>query len=219
MLFRSWSTPIVIRPQVGGERLITMGVDQGTWSFVEVTEWFFDQASNDLNESASAKVLFQCKFFEDNWGLLNELMREWQVLACVIDADPQILEARRFCKKFPNYAWLTRFRRGVSAKEMSFQDGGDDVPLVTVDRTFWFSAALGRFREPRRILLPRDVTREYREHIKEPIRTYVKQPDGNMRAEYVSTAADHFALARVYSEIALPLAASVSFGQDVANFL
>ena len=60
----------------------------------------------------------------------------------------------------------------------------------------------------------------YREHIKAPVRTYKKNPDdGNPHAVYVSTGADHFALARVYSEIALPFAASISSGEDVQKFL
>ena len=33
-------------------------------------------------------------------------MREWQVLACVIDADPNINDARRFARKFHGYVWL-----------------------------------------------------------------------------------------------------------------
>jgi hypothetical protein len=35
----------------------------------------------------------------------------------------------------------------------------------------------------------------------------------------VSTATDHFALARVYNEIALPFAASISTGEDISKFL
>ena len=39
-------------------------------------------------------------------------MREWQVLAAVVDADPSANEARRFARKFHGYVWLTRYRRG-----------------------------------------------------------------------------------------------------------
>ena len=208
------------RPAVGGQRLITMGVDQGKWNYVEVSEWFFDKYSNDLNAAALCRVLCDFKFHEEDWRLLDGLMSEWQILACVIDADPQIMECRRFARRFPGYVWLCRFRRGVTAKEISEMDDGDGAPLIHVDRTAWFSAALGRFREPRRIELPRDISHEYREHIKAPVRTYKKNPDdGNPQATYISTAADHFALSRVYSEIALPFAASISTGEDIKSFL
>jgi phage terminase large subunit GpA-like protein len=207
------------RPAIGGERLITMGVDQGKWNYVEVTEWFFDKYSNDLNVAAKAKVLYEFKFHEEDWNLLDELMREWQVLACVIDADPQIMEARRFARRFPGYVWLCRFRRGVTAKEISEMDDGEGAPIIHVDRTNWFSAGLGRFREPRRIELPRDVSHDYREHIKAPVRTYKRDENDNPQATYVSTGPDHFALSRVYSEIALPFAASISTGEDIQKFL
>jgi len=212
---------------ISGERIITMGVDQGKIGYVEITEWFFDQYSNDLNVAATAKVLYETKFGE-NWSLLDELMREFQVLACVVDADPQILEARRFSRRFPGYVWLSRFRRGVTGKEISVSDDDSFAPIATVDRSNWFSAALGRFREPRRIILPRDVSMEYRQHIQAPIRTYVregtveekkKRQTDNLVAKYISTGPDHFALARVYSEIALPFAASLTSGEDIEKFL
>jgi hypothetical protein len=212
----------------GGERIITMGVDQGKWNYVEVAEWFFDNYANDLNVAAIPKVLYETKFHEEDWNILDEMMREWQIQACVIDADPQIMEARRFARRFPGYVWLCRFRKGVTAKEISVSDDDDFSPIATVDRSNWFSAALGRFRHPRRILLPRDVSMEYRTHIQAPIRTYVregtveekrKRQTDNLVAKYISTGPDHFALARVYNEIALPFAASLTSGEDIENFL
>jgi hypothetical protein len=116
----------------------------------------------------------------------------------------------------------------VTAKEISVSDDDNFSPIATVDRSNWFSAALGRFRQPRRILLPRDVSMEYREHIQAPIRTYVregsaedikKRQSDNLVAKYISTGPDHYALARVYSEIALPFAASLTSGEDIAKFL
>jgi hypothetical protein len=204
---------------VAGDRLITMGVDQGKWNYAEIAEWHFDGFSSDLNVAAKCKVLYEMKFHEEDWHLLDELMRDWQIQACVIDADPQIMEARRFARRFPGYVWLCRFRRGVSAKEVALQDDGSQAPIIHVDRTNWFSAALGRFRKPRRIALPHDVSHMYQQHIRVPIRTYVKDENGNPVAKYISTAADHFALSRVYNEIALPFAASIQTGSDVAKFL
>jgi hypothetical protein len=69
---------------------------------------------------------------------------------------------------------------------------------------------------------------EYQEHMQAPVRTYVKEgaadektksQSDNMIAKYISTGPDHFALARVYSEIALPFAASLTSGEDIAKFL
>ena len=221
-------TKVDDRPEVECGRLIVMGVDQGKWNYAEVTEYFFDRMSTDLNVAATAKVLFQTKFHEEDWLHLDILMREWQIQHCVVDADPQIMEARRFARRFSGHVTLCRFRRGPMAKEISIVDEDDPARIATVDRSNWFSAALGRFREPRRILLPLDVDLEYRDHLKAPVRTYVragvtedprKRQGDDLIAKYISTSDDHYALARVYSEIALPLAASRSTGQDVSKFL
>ncbi len=217
----------------GGNRIITLGIDQGKWNYAEVTEWFFDKYSVDLNVAAKAKVLFHVKFHEEDFNqYVDELMREWQIQACVIDPDPHPMEARRFARRFPSYVWLCRFRRGPTGKEISVSDDGDYAPIATVERATWFSAALGRFREPRRISLPRDVSMEYRDHIKAPVRTYVKlggekstkdeqkkNQSRDLVAAYISTGPDHYALARVYSEIALPFAASMDSGEDISKFL
>ena len=145
-------------------------------------------------------------------------MPEWQVLCCVIDADPEINEARRFARRFPGYVYLCRYRRGQTNKEIAIAEEHDGAPIATVDRTNWMSAALGRFKSGR-IILPRDVSLEYRDHLKAPVRTYEKDEVGNPRATYVETGPDHYAHSLVYAEIALPLAASITTGQDVEKFL
>jgi hypothetical protein len=155
------------RPATGGRRCITMGVDQGKWNYVSVCEWFTDVWSSDINVAAVSKLLWFGKFLEDDWAFLNDLMREWQVLACVIDADPQINEARRFARRFHGYVWLCRYRRGQTAKEVAVSEEETGAPIATCDRTNWITATLGRFKtKPPRIMLPRDITLEYREHLK-----------------------------------------------------
>src|SRR5690606_20751946 len=106
------------RPKFGGQRLITMGIDQGKWSYYTVCEWLVDGYSADINVAAHCKLLALGKFLEDDWHVLDEIMREWQVLAAVTDADPAINEARRFDKKDPGYAYLCRYRRGKVGKEI-----------------------------------------------------------------------------------------------------
>jgi DNA-directed RNA polymerase subunit RPC12/RpoP len=208
------------RPKVGGQRCITMGIDQGKWNYVNVCEWFVDQFSSDINVAAICKVLWFGKFLEDDWQFAADLMRDWQVLACVIDADPQINEARRFARKFHGYVWLCRYRRGQSAKEVAVSEEDTGSPMATVDRTNWLSCTLGRFKtNPSRIMLPRDVTLEYREHMKSLVRTYEKDETGNPVATFVETGPDHYAHALNYAEIALPFAASMTTGQDVKKFL
>lgn len=207
------------RPTVGGERFITMGVDQGKWCYVVVKEWDIPRMAGDLIAASTPKVLWEQKFLDTDWQLLDELMREWQVLGCVIDADPEINEARRFARRYPGYVWLCRYRRGQTAKEISIADD-EGCLMATVDRSNWLSSSLGRFKSnPPRILLPADISNEYREHVKNLVSTYVRDDEGNPRLDFVATGPDHFAHANNYADIALPLAAAHQANENIEAFL
>jgi hypothetical protein len=210
------------RPIRAGERFITMGVDTGDWVYVWVDEWFFPTFGHDINAIAKAKTVWTGKFnqnVEGGWNTLDKLMEEWQVGHCVIDADPHGLEARRFAQRFPGYVTLCRFRRGVAQKDIQLIEDLNRVMMAHVDRTNWLDCALGRFHERDKIALPLNLTLEVREHLKNIIKSYKADENGNLRAEYENIGPDHFALTRCYSEIALPLAASYVRGQDISAFL
>jgi hypothetical protein len=204
------------RPAIGGTRMITMGIDQGKWNHIVVVE--FDTAGSgiDINAGANAKLLWEGKIAANEFTHLDKFMREWQVLACVIDADPQINDARRFARRFPGYAYLCRYRRGVTGKELQESEADGGAPIITVDRTNWLDASMGRFHS-NRILLPADVSLEFKEHVKNLVRTYEKDENGNPRAVYINTGPDHFAHALNYAEIALSLAAGVVTAGDVTD--
>ena len=51
------------------------------------------------------------------------------------------------------------------------------------------------------------------------VRIYKEDPEGNPYGVYIKSAADHYAHARNYSEIALPLAVSVAYSTDMERFL
>ncbi len=161
-----------VRPAMGGARLITMGVDQGNTSYVSVVEWLFNgNPGNDINAAAIGKLLWFGTFPGDTdagWHYLDELMREWQVLACVVDADPFLNDARRFARRFHGYVWLTRYRRGKTEKETAISGEETGAPFATVDRTNWLSCTLGRFKvNPRRVQLPRDISMQYRDALRQ----------------------------------------------------
>jgi len=201
------------RPQIGSSSTIVMGVDQGKMNHVVIVE-FTLAGVGDLNAVAFAKVLAELKLPGDDFTTLDPLMREWQIKAAVIDADPQINDARRFARRFPGYAYLCRYRRGVSGKEMQVAEEDSGAPIVTVDRTNWLDASLGRFHSDR-VHLPADTSLEFKDHLKAMVRTYEKDDQGNPKAIYLNTGPDHYAHAFNYAEIALPLAAGIVAGGDV----
>lgn len=206
------------RPELGTDRCIVMGIDQGKMNHIVVVEFLMDGrgAAQDLNASAYAKILWEGKLPGDDFSTLDPLMREWQVRACVIDADPQINDARRFARRFPGYVYLCRYRRGVTGKELQVSEEDSGAPIVTVDRSNWLDASMGRFHSDR-IHIPADTSLEFKDHIKALVRTYEKDEQGNPKAIYMNTGPDHFAHAYNYSEIALPLAAGVVSGGDIGE--
>lgn len=206
------------RPLVGGQRIITMGVDQGKIGYISIVEWFLDRMDRDINTVARGKLIWFGKYGEEDWNYLGDLMREFQVLACFVDADPNINEARRFARKFHGFVWLTRYRRGTTAKEMSIENE-EDAPLAQVDRTNWLSCTLGRFKvQPSRMILPRDISLEYRDHLKNLVRTFEKDENGNYKMVYVNTGADHYSHSLCYADMALPMAASITSGENINKF-
>ena len=93
----------------------------------------------------------------------------------------------------------------------------DDDQIVQVDRTSWLDLSLGRFHQGT-IAIPRDIDLEYAEHLKTPVKIYEKDRDGNPTAKYVRGGSeDHYAHSRNYSEIALPLAASIAGSQNMRS--
>lgn len=199
-------------------QIITMGVDQGKWNYVVVLEWFYSALTYDLNANSRCRLLWAGKFPETDFGQLDRLMREWQVRHCVIDADPNINDARRFARRYNGYVTLCRYRGQNNGKEITITDQDSGAPIATVDRTNWIDCALSRYHNGT-IALPRDISNEFKEHIKAPARRYVKTPDGNVVARYVETGPDHYAHAQTYAEIALPLAASQVSSRSIGAFL
>jgi len=196
-------------------RLITMGVDQGTWLHYEVGAWNFSKFGNDLNMNATCDVLAEGKVLD--FTELAQLMRQWQIIMCVIDAQPERRLAYEFAMKHYGHVKLCYYSVGASGKQI-IVDNDDDSHKVSVDRTSWLDVALNRFHN-KTITLPKDLSNEYRVHIKNQIRRYRKDPNGNPIGEYISIGDDHLGHARCYNEIALPLAASLNTNTDIRDFL
>jgi len=208
-----------LKPTIGGDRIITMGIDQGKLNHIVVCEYFFSEFSYDINAAAFCKILYEGILPGSDFNELDRFMRDYQVLACVIDADPEINEARRFSRRFPGYVWLCRYRRGCAGRELSISEEDGGAPMLTCDRTNWLDATLGRFHTGR-IQLPRDISLEFRAHMKNLVRTYERDENNNPKASYISvSSSDHFAHALNYSELALPLAASLVSNRNVEKFL
>jgi thiol-disulfide isomerase/thioredoxin len=194
-----------LRPTRSG-RLITMGTDQGeSESHTVIAEWLFDrELGPDLGESAICKVLWVGKFFGEDWDRLDQLMDEWQILYAAVDADPNVNEARRFCRRFKGYAATTRYRGGNEGNEVTLKDADSGAPMLQIDRTSWLGKSLLRFKQnPPRVWLPRDIPDEFCTHVKNLTRTVEKNAVGEVMGVYISVGEDHYAHAYAYANLAL----------------
>lgn len=196
-----------LKGNVRKTRIITMGVDVGKFLHFEIDEWALNDVRTpglDINDDAKPRLLYEgsVRSFEE----LDRFMRDYYIAGCVVDRHPETREARRFATRFWGRVLLCMYGRGINGKQV--QHGSEDELTITVDRTSWLDLSLGRFRY-NQIDLPLDLSMEYREHIKNPVRIPVKDSDGNTVHKYVNTDDDHFAHARNYSEIALQIAASL----------
>jgi len=208
-----------LMPTVGDNRLITMGIDQGKWNYAVILDWEFTELSTDVNTMAKPRVLDIVRFYEDEWEIVpDRLMHEYQVRAAMVDADPNVLTARSFARRFPGYVWLNRYRAGKVGKEMSITDDGSYAPIAVVDRTNWLDVTLGRFYSGR-IQIPKDTPRAFREHVKNLVRVYDVDQLGNPVASYKNFGHDHFAHALNYAEMALPCAAAIATNKNIKAFL
>lgn len=195
-------------------QLITMGVDVGKWIHYHIDQWLIPKVLGpDLNILSTPRNLAHGKVasFEE----LDTLMRKYQVVRAVVDANPERRKAFEFANRFSGHVSLCFFNRGINGKNMHINE---NMMSVAVDRSSWLDLSQGRYKR-KAIMLPNDTTAEFREHTKTLARVPKKDPDGNPTVKYVSRGADHSAFARLYSEIALPLAVSNAENQDVNLFL
>lgn len=202
-----------------GANPITMGVDVGKLLHVEICEWFRVGSGVDLNSSFKPKVIFEgtLKDFEQ----LDDLVIRYGVNYCVVDHQPETREATKFANRFFGRVKLCHYHHGIFTKDMNVHA---DSCMITVGRTPWMDTGIGRLKN-KDIILPIDLSHEYKTHIKAPIRVYKEDNDGNPVGVYITSQdkntkakrPDHFAHARVYSEIALPLAVSLAQSQTVTE--
>jgi hypothetical protein len=193
--------------------ITTMGIDQGKWLHYEIAAWQIGQGE-DISAASKPTILSEGRRinFED----LDQLMIEYNINFAVIDSQPERRKATEFARRFPGRVRLCFYPEGMNTRQISLSSDGDlalpQESTVSVDRTTWLDTSLGRFYN-KKISLPKDVSQEYVDHLTAITRIYKKDKNGNPIARYVTgSRPDHFAHARNYCEIALPLA--VMFGKN-----
>jgi hypothetical protein len=199
--------------------LLTMGVDVGKWLHFEIDQWFFnsDDLQTDLSLASTCKLINEGKVLD--FEKLDELMRRFAISFCVIDANPEKRKALEFAQRWPGKVKLCYYGNNiVASKQITIH--AEEERTITVDRTSWLDMRFSRYHR-KKIILPIDLSVEYKDHIKALVRVYQKDKDGNPIGRYIKSEHDddHFAHAGNYAEIALPLAASLAINYNIGRIL
>jgi len=192
----------------------TMGVDVGPkWLYVEIDQYFLTRKKMyDSTTSTMCRVIneFKLSQFEE----LDDVMIKYNIMHCVIDAQPERRKSLEFAQRFYGIVNLCYYGQGQATKTIS--ENREEMS-VTVGRTVWLDSSLMRFKR-KTIELPMDTSLEYKDCIKAPVRIYEKDKDGNPIGRYDSgDKEDHFAHARNYSEIAFTLCINGSGSQPITE--
>lgn len=185
----------------------TMGVDVGKKLHYWIDTWAFD--GSIITSHVKTVRIGTVDNFED----LDVLMHDYRINHCVIDANPERRKALEFAKRFDQLVHLCFYSDSSNSRELVLSS---DEVSVTVDRTSWLDMSLGRFRT-KRLVCPK-LPDEAVGHLKNLVRVYTKDKHGNAVGRYVTPKGeDHFAHARNYSEIALPLAVDGCGGCNITK--
>jgi hypothetical protein len=170
----------------------------------------------NLNDYATPTLIYEGTTSGniDDFSELDQFMYEWSVDGGIIDAEPERRVALQFAYRHWGKIFLCDFLWSQQGRTVTMTP--EEERTIKVNRTSWFDLALTRFKT-KQIRLPVDVSQQYKDHIREPQRVYKKDKFGNPFGYYESVKADHFALSRIYSEIALGVAVSVSANQNISS--
>ena len=192
---------------------ITMGIDIGKWIHFVIMQWLFDDRmlTEDINLMATARLLHENKVL--SFEQLDGYMHRFSVMSAVIDAEPENRKSMEFCGRFSGHAKMCYYATKHVHKQISEHA---DSAAISVNRTAWLDLALGRVITGR-IAYPRDLSQEFKDHMKALVRIYEKDRDGNPVGRYVKdeNTPDHFAHACTYAEMALPLGLGLAVSQNI----
>lgn len=189
---------------------VTMGVDVGKHLYYVVKEYTVARRGVDISSVTNSKLLTlgTTPNFED----LDQLVRSFGVDYTVVDRHPETRSAYQFASRFWGRVLLCMYGRSVMGKQL--HAGAESEATVTVDRTSWIDQVFQRFNS-KTAQIPKNVPDTYRQHLRNIVRHYGTDANGNMFITYKAVGPEHYVHAETYSEIALPFAAELSGHQNI----
>ena len=191
-------------------RLITIGIDVGKLLHYCVDTWAFDRPCADLNLAATNKTLRVGTL--TSFSEIKNLITEFAPAQIVIDSEPESRKALELAAMYPGLVRLCKFVRS----EVDNTITGDII--LKINRTAWLDTVLSRYKT-RRTTVPLDLPPDYMSHIQALVRRYVRKADSEVSSQYLSTGVDHYTFARLYSEVAFPVAVARQHNRDIRELV
>ena len=174
----------------------TMGVDQGSDLHVVISRW---------SEISDARKIVHIDKYKhkvpEDWLQLDELMKRYKVVRCVVDALPNQSLARAFAHRHKGKVYLNFY----DAHRKGKPSWDENQWVVREDRTEAIDASRSVYRDDSSIsvILPRatDEVQDYARHMAALTKKREEADDGSVRFVYVHTAPDHYAHAWVYDTL------------------
>ena len=176
-----------------------MGVDQGDVLHAVI-----------FKKEKDAYRLVWCGTLDD-FGKLPNLMDNYHVVSCVIDAMPNKHSARRFAAQYPGRVWLCYYSETQKEKIKWTEDREKKEFRVVAQRTETLDS-MGDRVVNHQVILPKitQVIDEYIRHLCNIAKDRIEKPDGTIVWRYLAVGPDHFAHATNYGMIALSRATAGS---------
>ncbi len=173
------------------ESRCSMGVDTGRELHVVISRFVPDGNGN-------RQVVYIGVHHE--YPELDELMKRFRVMRCVIDALPEIHASRAFAKRHPGRVYLNYF---VESQRGSFSWDTKEH-IVRENRTEAMDASRQIVRD-RKVVLPRGgkVIQEFASHLAADVKQLVEDEETGARSyRYVKTGTNRYSFAFTYDCIA-----------------
>jgi hypothetical protein len=199
-------------------RLRTMGVDIGKVFHYEIGGWHIDRMGPDVNLNSFCEVLKVG--LADGFHEISMLMRQYQINMCVVDWQNEERLAYQFCLDHMGHSYRCQYASGQGGKRLTIIKPKNECK-IHVHRTHWADLALGRVRT-KRIAIPQDVPKDYKIQLTNLVKYFKAEDKAEISrdlSEYRREGPDHYAHARIYNEIAFPLAASIASNQNIRSLV
>ena len=196
------------------DTLITIGVDIGTKIHYVVAAYKIKKNFNLLANS-ECRVLAAGEV--DHFEQIDPLMKQFNAHFMVIDAMPEKRKATELAGRFPGRAKVC-FYSNVTKTSDDFKEP-DKKFSITVDRTGWLDGVYNRFNKDT-ILLPLNCPKEFYPHLKNLVKKYEYNKDGDVTSRYVKAKKeDHYTHALLYSNVAFVLSIGFSTGRNIEDIM